>query len=188
MTFIIKKTSSSFKYLSRWKNNYKAFAKDGKFVWYYNDSIDASDWYSRNIARDFCSYYHDVLKLMFFHFCISLLVPSLLILVLMLFGGIYVPPNVTLTSLLYIIASLPATMGVLFCVAFVVVAFIENVWPKIKNWVRKLLPERKPRPDASNNTPKQPSVLAMWYDGFKGNFCSTIEFEVENHDQTIHPE
>ena len=177
MSFTIKKNSQSFKYLSFWRTNYKAFSETGSRL---------GSWgHDRRIATNFCSYYQDVFKLILFHFCFLLLIPSLLISILIITGIIYISPTPTIASSAWLIAASPSEIAILFACVGAWFWFKENIWSVIVDYIRQKLPE----PKVSVEKPKKsPSVIKTWYEGFKHNFCHTINFEVESHDQIIDSE
>ena len=167
MAFTIKKDSTSFRYLSRWKSNYKDFAHDGKF-----NFEDTYGWeYSRDIAGDFCSYYRTVGLLALLHFAILSVIPGVIFQMCIGFGlfDFDKPSFGHILAVLYAALStmVVAVLG-LFCVVYfireVAIPFIVENWPKRKTPTRKKF--------------SVPGLFATWYDQHKHKYCATVEYEV----------
>lgn len=170
----------SFKYLSRWNTEYEQFALDGEFV---------SRWgFNRRIAKDFCSYYRHVLTLMVAQFIILLPIPSSVVCFLLFTGRIYIHVHTTtIGDVLWCLATTPFFSAMVLLSLYGCLYFVTDVWPIICNYIRTVLSERRKKYKGTKPE-KLSSMLAVWYDGFKGNFCHTISYEVEKNDQAFHSE
>ena len=168
MSFLIKKNSQSFKYLSRWNINYKLFKND-------DPEYNKENSYYRYVAHDFCSYYRDVLKLTVKHFFILLMIPSFLKAVLV---TIPITPLIefNITNALWLAIVIPGTTCAaaliifsIMCIGQFLIKHLCNVCYKLFDKFGQIIP-------ISRN---EKSLFSTWLESKKNNYCPMIEYETQ---------
>jgi hypothetical protein len=186
-TFTIDNSSTSFKYLSRWRSDYS---------WIKIHGADDDNWYysQLDIARDFCSYYRHVAILMLIQFFLLLGIPAALYFILSRFGLTSLPidklgeHNIKFSILLFLKLMFCGygLLTLMLVAAFSVVYFIKELIPKFIRYTISKFSEKVKNVDKPKKVKvdKGPGFVATWYDGVKHNYCPTLTYDIKPPTET----
>lgn len=182
MNFTIRKTSPSYRFLSRWSDEIKAYNKIIS-----SDDLDDEDrkYVHRRLPATFCEYYRKVALIVMMLFVCGFCIGSIPMFLFTILTNPLVDPHHFLDVLL-IISTVCGGFVLATLIAFgLVYLWIEIIWPAIKKGfsvtAKKIDSYRKPNYEEE----KEPGFLStLWY-GVKHSVCPMIHYEVDEESEKV---